>query len=170
MIISTLVGFADWLGATSLTSAVAGHFWIVPALQTVHILSVAVVLSGVLLINLRIVGLVERGQTVAALLDRFLAPVAVAVGVLALTGFLLIAGEPTRAIFRTVFWIKMALIVAAVALTWSHRATFSLSADGTATATAGRKAIALFALLLWFGVVIAGRWIAYVEAWPGAPA
>jgi len=25
-------------------------------------------------------------------------------------------------------------------------------------------------LLLWLAVIVAGRWIAYVDAWPGAPA
>ncbi len=51
-----LIIFANWLGSTPLTEAVAGHFWVVPALQTVHILSMAAVLIGVALINLRIVG------------------------------------------------------------------------------------------------------------------
>jgi len=114
MITQTLVRFTDWLAATSLSHTVAEHFWIVPTLQTAHILSVAVVLAGVFLINLRVLGVLERGEAVPALLDRFLTPIAIAVGVLAVTGFLLIAGEPTRAVFRVVFWIKMALIVAAV--------------------------------------------------------
>jgi hypothetical protein len=152
-----------------LNIAVASHNWVVPALQTVHILSVAVVLSGVLLINLRIAGLVERGQPIAAVLDRYLWPVTIAVIVLAVTGALLIAGEPTRAVFRTIFWVKMGLIVAALALTWSHRPVFALAGGDAIAPAAGRKLIALLALLLWLGVIVAGRWIAYVEAWPGAP-
>lgn len=169
MITSTLIAFTDWLGGTWLTAVVAGHFWVVPALQTLHILAVAVVLSGVLLINLRIVGIVERGQPTAAVLDRFLRPVAVALVVLAITGLLLIAGEPTRALFRIVFWTKMALIIAATALTWSHRSVFATGAVDI-PAPPARRAIALLALLLWLAVIVAGRWIAYVEAWPGAPA
>lgn len=169
MFTQALISFTSWLGGTWLTAVVAGHFWIVPALQTIHILSVAVVLSGVLFINLRVVGWVERGQTIDAVLDRFLRPVAIAIVILAVTGFLQIAGEPTRALFRVIFWVKMALIVAATALTWSHR---SLVAAGPSTAAvpAGRKAVASLALLLWLAVIVAGRWIAYVDAWPGAPA
>jgi hypothetical protein len=171
MITELLVRFTDWLAATSLSRTVAEEFWIVPALQTVHILSVAVVLAGVVLINLRIVGIVDRDEAVRALLDRFLRPIALAVVVLAITGFLLIAGEPTRAVFRVVFWTKMALIVAAFALTWSHQAAYRPLGDG-AVVVAGpvRKLVALAALLLWLAVIVAGRWIAYVEAWPGAPA
>lgn len=176
MITDTLVRFTDWLAATPLSHTVADHFWIVPALQTVHILSVAVVLANVFLINLRILGVLDRGQPAPVLPDRPLTPILVAVAVLAVTGFLLIAGEPTRAIFRTVFWIKMALLIAAVTLTWSHRAVYpASSASGVGVATPARKGVAVkwvagIALLLWLGVIVAGRWIAYVEAWPGAPA
>jgi hypothetical protein len=161
-----LAAFAGWLGQTSLTEVVAGHFWIVPALQTIHILAVAGVFISVLLINLRILGVIERGQPVAAILDLYLAPVAVGVVILAVSGFLLIAGEPTRAIFRTIFWVKMALIVAAAILTWSHRPAFAVEG---AQAGVARRGVAALALILWLAVIVAGRWIAYVEAWPGAP-
>lgn len=170
MMTASLVDFTHWLGGTWLAATVAGHFWIVPALQVVHILSVAVVLSGVLLINLRVVGIVERSQPIAAVLDRFLLPTGIAILVLAITGALLIAGEPTRAVFRTIFWVKMALILAAGLLTWSHRSALSATGLGVPRVRVTRKAIALVALLLWLGVIVAGRWIAYVEAWPGAPA
>jgi hypothetical protein len=170
MITSILISFTDWLSGTWLTATVAGHFWIVPALQTIHILSVAVVLAGVVLINLRILGLVDKRETIGAVLDRFLVPVGTAVIVLAVTGALLIAGEPTRALFRVIFWAKMALILTAGALTWSHRWAFSNSEDNDAAVTIGRKFTAIITLILWLAVIVAGRWIAYVEAWPGAPA
>lgn len=170
MITASLIAFTHWLGGSGLTAAVAGRFWIVPALQTVHILSVAIVLVGVLLINLRVVGVVERGQTVDSVLDRFLLPTGIAIAVLAITGILLIAGEPTRAIFRTIFWIKMALILLAGLLTWSHRHAFPTSLGDDAAVPVVRRGVALLALLLWLAVIVAGRWIAYVEAWPGAPA
>ncbi len=169
MFTALLTDFTTWLTGSWLNLAVASHDWVVPTLQTVHILSVAVVLSGVLLINLRIAGLAERRQSISAVLGRFLWPVTIAVAVLAVTGALLIAGEPTRAIFRTIFWIKMALILVALAITWSHRAAIAVSGDGSAGVALGRKAVAILALLLWLAVIVAGRWIAYVDAWPGAP-
>lgn len=168
MFTALLIHFTGWLTGGWLNLAVATHSWVVPTLQTIHILSVAVVLSGVLLINLRIVGVVDRRQPILAVLDRFLQPVTIAVAILAVTGALLIAGEPTRALFRTIFWIKMLFILIALGLTWSHRAAFSLAGAGTA-ATPGRRIVAFAALLLWLAVIVAGRWIAYVDAWPGAP-
>ncbi len=71
MIVAILIRLTSWLGTTWLYTAVTSHAWIVPAIQTIHILSVAIVLSGVVLINLRIVGWLERGQSVGTVLDRF---------------------------------------------------------------------------------------------------
>lgn len=189
MFTDLLVRLTGQLTGGWLNILVASHSWIVPALQTVHILGVAIVLSGVLLINLRVAGLIERDQPIAAILDLYLAPVTVAVAVLALTGLLLIAGEPTRAVFRTIFWAKMALILVALGLTWSHRlgmrragigrigitrfgiTRFGITrfADGAIAAAPARRIIAFAALAAWLAAIVAGRWIAYVDAWPGAP-
>ncbi|WP_404713736.1 DUF6644 family protein [Sphingomonas sp. MMS24-J13] len=169
MVNDALLRLTGQLSGGWLNILIASHDWIIPSLQTIHILSVAVVLSGVLFINLRIAGLVEHGQPIAAILDRYLWPVTIAVTVLAVTGALLIAGEPTRAIFRMIFWIKMALIVAALGLTWSHRAVFTLAPGGAIAVAPARKLVAIVALALWLAVIVAGRWIAYVNAWPGAP-
>lgn len=171
MFTDSLIRFTTWLTGGWLNIAIASHSWVVPALQTIHILSVAIVLAGVLLINLRIAGWAERSQPITAVLDRFLAPVTAAVIVLLLTGLLQIVGEPARAIFRSIFWIKMGLLLAAFALTWSHRPAFAhqAAAEGAQAVGIGRKALAILALLLWVAVIVAGRWIAYADAWPGAP-
>jgi hypothetical protein len=64
----------------------------------------------------------------------------------------------------------LALILAAGLLTWSHRPALTRAGGDGAAISLGRKGIALAALLLWLAVIVAGRWIAYVDAWPGAPA
>ncbi len=162
--------FSDWLTGSWLNLAIATHAWIVPALQTLHILSVAVVLSGVLIINLRIVGSVEGSQPISAVLDRFLRPITLAVAVLLVTGLLQIAGEPNRAVFRTVFWVKMTMLLLAFGLTWSHRWIRDAQRRSSVEVGAGRRVLAVLTLLLWLGVVTTGRWIAYANPWPGAPA
>jgi hypothetical protein len=161
-----LIAFADWLGSTSLSALLTGHAWIVPNLQVVHIVAIAAVVIGAVLINLRALGLFDRERPLVEYLDRFLPVLGAAVVVLAISGFLLIASEPGRALFRTVFWIKLALIAAAFAFTWAQRPLLA-RADLAAVA---RPALALLSLTAWTGVIFAGRWIAYADAWPGAPA
>jgi len=167
-----LAGFAAWLGKTPLFDFVAGVAWVVPALQTVHILAVAVVIASAAIIDLRVLGLVERDQPLSTVFQRFLPPLAGAVGLLALTGVLLIAGEPTRAIFRVVFWIKLALVATAAALTWGLAAgvrRWPGALGGDRSVSTPLKVAAASTLLLWIVVIVAGRWIGYAVAWAGAP-
>jgi uncharacterized membrane protein SirB2 len=167
-----LESFAAWLGGTPLTAYIENEAWVVPTVQVVHILAIAVVMGSVAIVNLRILGLIERGQSIAALTARFAPPSIAALLVLAATGLLMIAGEPTRAIFRYVFWAKMAMIVLVVVLTAGLLAGLRASgaaADPRAQAPAPFKALAVVGLAIWLAIIVAGRWIGYAQGWPGSP-
>jgi len=166
-----LKAFTIWLRETPFSLAIATHDWIIPAVQSVHIVTIAVLIGSVLMINLRLLGVIERRQAVDALMDHYLPVVAISMVVLLGTGAVLIAGEPTRALFRITFYLKMALIVAVLALTWglSRLARTPFALAGGPRAAAMMKTGAVLALLLWVAVIFAGRWIGYTEGWPGAP-
>jgi len=165
-----LVDFAAWLGTTSLSALVTGHDWLVPAIQVVHILAVAAVLIASLHIHLRALNILERDVAQGEVAARFLPILWGALGVLAFTGILLIASEPTRAIFRSIFWVKLALASAASLGTWAQGPlALRFNTGGVAVAPAQRL-LAVATLLVWLAVIYAGRWIAYADAWAGAPA
>ena len=167
-----LEAFATWLGKTSLSAFVAGQAWVVPTVQTVHILAITVVVAAVVVVHLRILGVIEKRQPIGVLAARFVNPAAIAIGVLLLTGLLMIAGEPDRALFRDVFWIKMALIVAAMAASAGMLRGLSATPSwGNAEVAAPGlyKGLAAALLLVWIAVIVAGRWIGYAEGWPGSP-
>jgi hypothetical protein len=166
-----LNAFAAWLYKTPVTSFLETAAWAVPTIQTLHILSIAVVFGGATFITLRIFGLLETGQPVMAVLDRFMPPMALAIAVLFATGCLLVASEPNRAMFRTMFWVKMTLVAVAALLTWSQRWVVLPRYGGAITAVGVRgRALAAVCVALWVAVIFAGRWIGYASSWPGAPA
>jgi hypothetical protein len=166
-----LNAFAAWLYKTPVTVFLENAAWAVPTIQTVHIISIAVVFGGAMFITLRVFGLLETGQSFKAVLDRFLPPMAGAIVVLFGTGCLLVASEPNRAMFRTVFWVKMALVAAAALLTWSQRwASPAAASEAVATVGVRGRAIAAVSVALWVAVIFAGRWIGYATSWPSAPA
>lgn len=158
-----LTAFAAWLGATPLAAAVTAQAWIVPALQVVHILAIAAVVIAAVVVNLHGVNLLERDCSVQALHSTWLPVLIGAVALLALTGVLLIASEPGRALFRTAFWVKLGLVVVVVAATAAHRLIAGRS-------SVVRAVLAVVALVALAGAIFAGRWIAYADGWPGAPA
>ena len=170
---SHLVTFATWLSKSGLTALVTRPAWLVPALQVIHILAIAAVIIVAVLINLRVLGLVERQYPLRDVVSRYIPIIWIALGILAFTGALLIASEPYRALFRTAFWVKMGLIVIAVAATSASRASFAglarLGTPGLSLDGLIRRVLAVVALLAWAGVIFFGRWIAYADPWPGAP-
>jgi len=162
-----LTAFAAWLTSTPLNKLTAETAWIVPTVQVVHILSVAATLAATAIISLNTLGLADRNNGRDAVLARYLPTLWITLPILAATGLLLIAAEPTRAIFRTIFWIKLALIVAATALTVSLR--HGDLAAAPLNILVGRRTRAVVAIALWLAVVVAGRWIGYAIGWPGSP-
>ena len=151
--------FAVWLAHSPINAAVTAHNWFVPEIQIVHIVAIAAVVIAEVLINFRALGLLEADRSQRAVFQAWYRVILIAVAVLAATGFLLIASEPGRALFRTVFWVKLGLIVLALAVT---------GAQASARRAIAARALAVVSLLLWVGVIVAGRWIAYAEGWPGA--
>src|SRR5262245_20160211 len=61
-----------WLERTQMNQAIQVHDWIVPIVQSIHILGIAVVASSALMINLRLVGLYAADQPLKEVLARFL--------------------------------------------------------------------------------------------------
>jgi hypothetical protein len=157
---------SKWLAATSLSHTIQTAGWIIPALQTIHILCVAVLFSSAVLVDLRIWHLVLRDLPLRDIGRRFLPLIWPVVVVLLLTGGLLIVGEPRRSLLNTTFYIKMALLVFALVLTallqWSLASPGFWDKDNVRRASAHLAATA--SLLAWCGIIFAGRFIAYTQA------
>jgi hypothetical protein len=75
----------------------------------------------------------------------------------------MIAGEPARALKNSVFQLKVALILLAVMVTFIVQLLVRKNPafGDLARARGAPFAIAAVSLLLWVGIVCAGRWIAY---------
>ena len=87
--------------------------------------------------------------------------------VMALTGIILILGEPVREFTALSFWLKMGLIAAAVTSTIVFARTVRPAHEAADREfTAATKAAVVAALLVWMAIVFLGRAIAYdVAVW-----
>ena len=154
---------SDWLAGTRLSVAIASRSWTVPTLQSVHILSIAVVMASVAVLDLRLAGVLGREQPMRSYNLRFYPWIWGGLCVLLATGTLQIMAEPARELLNWIFLTKMALIVAAVLLTAPVRALLEDVRFGEVAP--GRRAViracALASLSAWVAIVVCGRWIAY---------
>src|SRR3982074_395202 len=109
----TDVGLSEicrWLAATSLSQTIQTTGWIIPALQVIHILCVAVVFSSAILVDLRIWRLLQRDVPMPEVAGRFLPAIWPVLLILLITGSLLIVGEPRRSLLNSTFSLNMALL------------------------------------------------------------
>lgn len=151
--------FAQWLQATRLSIAIQSTSWLIPLLQSIHIVMIGVVFVAVLLLVLRVLGVAGTDEPASAVWARFAPWIKRGVSVLALTGAVLIISEPVREFTAVSFWLKMLLLALGIA---------SIAALGSALRrnVAASRPLAVFTLLLWLAVIFLGRAIAYdVEVW-----
>lgn len=164
---AVLPELCQWLAATPLSHAIRTAGWVIPALQTIHILGVAVIFSSAILVDLRVWRVFQRDVPLPDVARRFLPMIWPVLLVLLVTGSLLIVGEPRRSLLNTTFYLKMALLAVALALTgvlqWSLSSAPESPQRGGARQMTRRMAATL-SILAWCGILFAGRWIAYTQA------
>ena len=144
--------FAEWLSQTALSVAIQSHEWVIPTIQSIHILAICAFVGSVLMIDLRILEWAWRDQTLSETHSRFGPWALWALAVLLVTGLLMIIGEPPRELLAISFWIKMALVVltASIQMILVRRPL---------------KALAASTFLVWLCVIVLGRLIAYDYVW-----
>ena len=159
----TLTAVSTWLASTGLSTWLASRVWVVPMLQSVHILAIGIILASLAMLDLRLAGFIGREQSMRDMTLRFYPWIWGALAVLVTTGILQIMAEPARELLNWVFWTKMGLIVTAVLFTAPVK---RLLEDRRFRDLPLRKqrivrTCGLVSLALWVLVVTCGRWIAY---------
>jgi hypothetical protein len=154
-----LLEFCAYLENTSLGLAVQDNFWVVPAMQTVHILAISALLLAMLMIDLRVLGIHGKSDSISVVISRYINLIWFALPILLISGSILIVGEPARSLANSSFQLKMILLLLAIITTLQIQ-KIGLR-DLPFESDRKINILAIFSLLLWFGIVASGRWIAY---------
>ena len=162
-----LGAFSKWLAATSLSHTIQTTGWIIPSVQTVHILCVATVFFSAIIVDLRIWRILQRDVPVGEVARRHIPIIWPVLAVLLLTGGVLIVGEPRRSLLNTTFYLKMGLLAVAIVLTAALQRSIGASPgawEGARGQRIGARLTAVVSVAVWCGILFAGRWIAYTQA------
>lgn len=153
-----LYDFFVWLGETAIGSYLNRSTTAFAATEAVHVVALCLIGGAVLITHLAALGLILRPLAPADV-SRNLRPVArVGLVVVIASGLLLVAAGPFKYYTNPLFPVKLGLLVAALASRgWLDR--LLTRADASVCAT---RAVAISSLLLWSGVVIAGRWLGLI--------
>jgi len=147
-----LTQFSGWLAQTTPSIWIASHEWVIPTIQSIHIVAISVALVSAFMIGFRVLGWIASDQTLAQTSARYWPWLAWSLVVLLVTGVGMVVGEPARELLAFSFWLKMAFVVAATVMTWW-------------IGRANARALTLVTLLVWIGIIFLGRLIAYDHIW-----
>ena len=136
-------------------TGLASHPWAYPALETVHLLGIALLFGGLLVFELRLLGLARALDI--AVLARLVLPLALlGFALCLLTGLAMFSTQPQELLANPAFRLKLVLLALAGAnAAWFHARGSLALADRVA------RAQGLLSVGIWGAVIICGRWIAY---------
>jgi hypothetical protein len=162
-------GFAQWLESTRLSVTIQSVEWIIPLVQSIHIVTIGIVFVSILTIALRVLGWMQMDLAFGTVMTRFSAWIRRGLLVLALTGITLVVGEPVRELMSLSFWLKMGLLAVGVTSAIAFRRSLgpaATAAGGDPRFSLAAKSAAMATVLLWLAIIFLGRAIAYdVEVW-----
>lgn len=152
------------LSQSPLSLAMATSPWVVPTMQSIHIVSIAVIFISVLVTALRVIGVSWGDVSVRTTAARFAPWAWTALAVLAVSGIVLILAEPVRELMAISFWVKMALLVVAIVISVRFlRAVRSNEVFATVDAPVdpAMRRNAIITIAIWVAIIFMGRFIAY---------
>ena len=159
-----LLQFAEWLYATGGSRGIHESFYLYNWIETTHVLTLAVFLGMLFFIDMRMLGYAMTNVPASRIADRLNIPMLIGFAVMIITGLLLYYAVPDRTTQSIWFRIKMVLLIGAGINAWlfHKRMKESVSTWDTDRKPPSRiRRGAAISLVLWAGVVITGRLIAY---------
>jgi hypothetical protein len=156
----TLIGFFQWCEGSLVGSAIRTSPWAFAVIESVHLLGLAVIGGAVLIVDMRLLGLGLRDQTVKDVARAAQPWLVGSLIVMLLSGGALFSSESIKCYYSTPFWVKMISLFLAMIFTFTIRQRV-IFADGTSMRPVLYKLVALISLGLWLGVGAGGRWIGF---------
>jgi uncharacterized protein DUF6644 len=151
-----------WIESTDLSTAIREGALPYPIIGGFHLLGIALFGGMVLVTDLRLLGWAMQRRLVSDIVHQSRPWKRLGFVVVFVTGLLLTWAEPLKLYRSPSFWIKMVLLV----LVGVHALVFhsgvyadTLKLDESVTGRA--KLAAALSLLLWAGLIVSGRLIAY---------
>ena len=135
-----------------------------PILQTLHILGTIALAGAIAIVDLRLLNVIFRREPPVVVAQSLLPITWVGFAVMAVSGGLLFAAQSAR-IFENVFLrVKLLLLILALAnVALFHSTTYRAIRQwpGDVSSPLSARLFASISLVLWAGVIITGRFIAY---------
>jgi len=154
-----LAEWCQWLQNTPLSTAINESLWLFPVIEGSHILALPLSVGMIVIFDLRLLGLAAGSKTA-----EFLRWSKFGFAVMVITGVFLFITQAGKAYGNPFFRTKLLLLVMLAINAAVYQLIFypkMAQWDSAGKTPAGAKFCAGFSLILWIGVIVCGRTMAY---------
>jgi len=153
----------QWLEQTRFSTAIAESIWLFPILEGSHILALPLSVGMIVIFDLHLLGLTLTGSRAATVMKEMLRWSKVGFAVMFITGGLLLMCHAGRAYGNPFFRAKMIFLLVLGINAVVYQVVFfpKMPQWSAGRAPAGARACAVLSLIVWIGVIVCGRTMAY---------
>jgi hypothetical protein len=152
--------FFVWLEGSALGTFMKDQPATFATVEAVHLMGLAVLGGSVLMSDLRLCNVVMNDVPSRTVVDNAHRFFKIALIVLLVTGFMMLAGVATKCYHNFYYWIKMAALATGILFVFAVRQPL-LRQDFATLNPWTLKLVALASTSLWFLVAASGRWIGF---------
>jgi hypothetical protein len=153
--------FFHWLTQTYIGTTMQSNAYLFPTVEALHIMGSVALVASTSILSLRLARLFLREIPVSRVASQFLPWAWLGFVCQLITGTLLFMSEATLAYANIIFQVKMALIVLAGmnALIFHQTVYRRVKTWDLSNPPFSAKFAGYVSIVIWFGVVAAGRWL-----------
>jgi hypothetical protein len=161
MIFATLLPAFEWLQHTYVAETIRHSAALIALLEIVHLIGLTLLIGTILMVDLSLLGLGIGRQPVSRIAGELNLFTAMGLGIMLVSGPLILCSEAVRCYKAPAFWVKMALLAIAVVFHFTIHRRATLAEPPLPRPDA--RIVAGISLALWFGVALAGKGIAIFQ-------
>ena len=155
-----------WLESTQVAGAIRESTWLFPTIETIHVLSIVLVVGSIAMFDLRLLDLASRDRSVTEVYDDVMPWTRASFVCAVIAGSLLFSSSATKYYANIPFRLKMLTLLLAGINTayfefWTRRGIAAW--DRAPRTPRAAKLAGGISLVLWITVVACGRWIGFTK-------
>jgi hypothetical protein len=157
--------FCQWLNGTPWSTYLRESDYPFPIIETFHVIGLAVSVGVIMWLDLRFLGVVMPDEPISSVVGQLEPWATGGFAIMFVSGSLLFLSEPMKCYNTLAFRLKVImLILAGLNVMYFHaKLCARLSEfDKLAKPPWQLKMVAILSFVFWFGIIIAGRWTAYL--------
>jgi hypothetical protein len=161
---SVLAQLLHALNESAFSTTIRESDWTFSMIETVHVLSIAVMAGTIFLVDLRLLGVLFRRHRVSRVTGQVTPVTWTGFALMATSGVLLFVAQPEKNAANPAFQLKVVLLIlAALNLLAFHKLVFRNVGvwDDRATPPLSARFCGAASLTLWTAIIVLGRVIAY---------